>query len=339
MARNAQLVRQHKILEILERYRFGRTLEEIRDELVDELALGSLHTRSVRRDLEALQAAGLDVGVHDSQRGRIWKLGPRAKSTHKITATSSELIALSLSRDLLYPLAGTQFWQGIESFWKKVQEELPASVWKHYEKYRRVLHVLGMPAKSYAEHQGTIKTLNRAIVEHRVVEIDYQPIGRTLATRRIEPLAIVFYQSSLYIIAADHDLPAAASDRIRHWKLDRFQRAVALDEWFSQPEGFDVNQYLAKSVGIFSRQTPRDIRVRISQRAAPWVLEDPWHPEQRVRRESTGDVVITVPVAHEMEIVPRVLALGVEAEILSPASCRKRVAETVRALATQYETS
>ena len=78
MARNEQLIRQHKILQILERSRFGRLLEEIRDDLVDELGLTSLHTRSVRRDLQALQAAGVDVDVHDSPRGRVWKLGPRA---------------------------------------------------------------------------------------------------------------------------------------------------------------------------------------------------------------------------------------------------------------------
>ena len=51
MARNEQLVRQHKVLQILERARFGRTLQETRDDLVDELGLSSLHTRSVRRDL------------------------------------------------------------------------------------------------------------------------------------------------------------------------------------------------------------------------------------------------------------------------------------------------
>ncbi|MDB4640925.1 WYL domain-containing protein, partial [Pirellulaceae bacterium] len=124
MARNEQLIRQHKVLQILERVRYGKTLEEIRDDLVDELGLKSLHTRSVRRDLEALQAAGLDVDAHDSGRGKVWKLGPRAKSTYKITASATELIALSLGRDLLYPLVGTPFWIGIESFWNKIQEEL-----------------------------------------------------------------------------------------------------------------------------------------------------------------------------------------------------------------------
>jgi len=64
VARNEQLIRQHKILQILERYRFGRTLDEIRHELVEELGLTSLHSRTVRRDLEALQAAGIDVDPH-----------------------------------------------------------------------------------------------------------------------------------------------------------------------------------------------------------------------------------------------------------------------------------
>ena len=62
MARNEQLIRQHKILQILERVRYGKTLKELSDDLIEELGLASIHQRTVRRDLEALQAAGIDVG-------------------------------------------------------------------------------------------------------------------------------------------------------------------------------------------------------------------------------------------------------------------------------------
>lgn len=335
MARNEQLIRQHKILQILERVRYGKTIEELRDDLVDELGLTSLHTRSVRRDLKALQVAGVDVDVHDLARGKVWKLGARAKATHKITASATELISLSLGRDLLYPLAGTPFWMGIESFWNKIREELPDSVLDHYEEYRQIIYVLGMPAKSYAQQHGILKTLNRAIMEHRVVEIEYHSVGKPISQRLIEPLAVVFYQSSLYIVAAASEVEDP-HDRVRHWKLDRFQKATALDRWFKIDDDFDLKQHLGQSLGIFAGGKTKNFKIRISSYAAPWVIEDPWHRDQHIKSLEDGSIELTVRAAHELEIIPRVLALGAQAELLSPASSRRSIAKIIKSMSDKY---
>jgi predicted DNA-binding transcriptional regulator YafY len=336
MARNEQLIRQHKLLQMLEDARFGRTLEELRDDLVESLGLGTLHVRSLRRDLEALQAAGFDIDTVDSARGKLWKLGSRGRGAFKITASATELIALSLSRDLLYPLAGTPFWQGIETFWNKLQEELPGTVWDHYENYRQFFYVRGMPAKSYQQQHGILATLHRSIQEHRVVDIEYQSIGKDPAKRKIEPYAVAFYQSSLYIIAAAHERPITAPDRVRHWKLDRFLKATALDQWFKLPDDFDLKEHLGASLGIFAGGKAKDFKIKISSYATRWVIEDPWHADQRVEKQPDGGIILTVKAAHELEIIPRVLALGAEAEVLSPASCRKTIAEMVQRLAAKY---
>jgi predicted DNA-binding transcriptional regulator YafY len=337
MARNEQLIRQHKILQLLENYRFGRTLEEIRDELVESLGLGSLHVRSVRRDLEALQAAGFDIDGKDSSRGRLWKLGASGRGAYKITASATELIALSLSRDLLYPLAGTPFWLGIESFWNKLQDELPDSVWDHYDEYREILYVRGTPAKSYQSQHGILATLHRAIMEHRVVEIEYQSLGKDPAKRKIEPYGVVFYQSSLYIIAAAEERPITAPDRVRHWKLDRFLKATALDQWFKIPDAFDMKEHLGASLGIFVGKETKDFRIRVGSFAARWVLEDPWHPNQQVEKHDDGSITLTVPAAHELEILPRILALGDQAELLAPAAARKKLVDLIGKMAAKYE--
>jgi predicted DNA-binding transcriptional regulator YafY len=335
MARNEQLIRQHKLLTILERNRFGRTVQELQADLVEELGLSSLHPRTVLRDLEALQSAGLDVVNQENMRGNVWRLGPRARSSAKIQASATELISLSLSRDLLYPLAGTPFWQGIETFWNKLRDELPPPVWKHYEAYRQVLFVRGMPAKSYEKQHGILATLHRAILEHRQVRIDYQPPGKEAQQRTIEPYAVVFYQSSLYIIAAANEVPAG-QDRIRHLKLDRFVKATALDAYFERPANFDLQEHLGQGMGIFSGGKAQDYRIRISARGARWVVEDPWHPDQRIDRQSDGSILLAVKAHHDLEIIPRVLALGSEAEVLGPASCRKAIAAIARSLAATY---
>jgi predicted DNA-binding transcriptional regulator YafY len=335
MARNEQLIRHHKLLTILERNRFGRTVQELQADLVQELGLTSLHPRTVLRDLEALQQAGLDVIEQENMRGRVWRLGPRARNSAKIQASSTELISLSLSRDLLYPLAGTPFWQGIESFWNKLRDELPPPVWKHYEAYRQVLYVRGMPAKSYEKQHGILATVHRAILERRLVRIAYQPPGKETQQRTIEPYAVVFYQSSLYIIAAAHEIPEG-QDRIRHLKLDRFTKATALDAFFQQPANFDLQEHLGQGMGIFSGGKAQDYRIRISARGARWVGEDPWHPDQRIDRQPDGSILLAVKAHHDLEIIPRVLALGSEAEVLGPASCRKAIAVIVRGLAATY---
>jgi len=338
MARNEQLVRQHKILQILERVRYGYLLEEIRDALVEELGLSSLHTRTVRRDIESLQQAGLDIDVHDSGRGRVWKLGPNARGTHKITASATELIALSLGRDLLLPLSGTPFWLGIESFWTKIREQLPEATWEHYRKFRQVLHVTGFAAKNYSAKEGILKNLNRAIHQHRVVDVSYQKTGQPSASqRKLEPYGIVFHQGSIYIVAAACELPEEDPNRLRHWKLDRFKKAEVTDQYFKLPADFDLEKHLGGSIGIFAAKEPRDFVIRVSANAVGWVTEDPWHPEQKVEPQQDGSILLTVKAAHDLEIIPRVLALGPAAEVVSPLSTRQAIKQRLMEMAQVYE--
>ena len=334
MARNEQLIRQHKILQILERVRFGKTVEEIKQDVVDELGLSSIHSRTLRRDMEALQAAGIDVQQHDTQRGKVWKLGPLAKSTTKISVSSTELIALALGRRLMYPLAGSPFWRGIESFWNKVQEEIPASVLEHYEKYWKTLRVIGMPVKSYEKHHGMLNTIHRAIIEHRVLEMVYEVPGGTPKTRKVEPYAVVLWHSSLYIIAVNH---GDAESGIRTWKLDRIKKTIALDQWFEEDKDLDIDEFISDSLGIFVGNKARNFKIRLSAKAASWVKEEPWHPDQKLKELKTGEFELTVKAGHDVEIISRVMQLGAEAELLSPASARQAVAAMIKDLAKKYK--
>lgn len=335
MARNEQLIRQHKLMQLLEYSRFGRTLEELRGDLVADLGLTTLHERTVRRDLEALQAAGFDIQTETVQRGRVFKLGQNNTGVHEIGISATELIALSIGRELLYPLLGTQYWRGIETFWNKVQETVPNGVYDHYSRYRKSLHVIGSPSKTYEHHAGALKTINRAMIEHRIVEIEYEPVGKPATVRRIEPYGLAVYQSSIYVVAAATEVEDP-NERLRHWKLDRFHRATALDEYFKPDENIDLSSHLGKSIGIFSGEDPTPVRIRLGQHAAAWVGEDPWHPEQSLDNQPDGTVILTVPASHPREVLPKVLSLGSDAEVLGPKQFRDAVGKAVKGMAAKY---
>ncbi len=335
MARNEQLIRQHKLLQLLEYSRFGRTLEELRADLVSDLGLSALHARTVRRDVEALQAAGFDIQTESLERGRVYKLGRTNRSVHQIGVSATELIALSIGRELLFPLLGTQYWRGIETFWNKVQEAIPDGVFEHYQRYRKTLHVFGTPSKTYERQEGMLKTINRAILEHRVVEIEYESVGKPASTRRIEPYGLAVYQSSIYVVAAATEV-SDPSDRLRHWKLDRFRHATALDEYFKPDPNVDLSKHLGQSIGIFSGDSPTPVRIRLGQRAAAWIREDPWHPEQQWDDQADGTPILTVPASHPRELLPKVLSLGADAEVLDPPDFRDAVRDAVTAMAETY---
>jgi predicted DNA-binding transcriptional regulator YafY len=336
LARNEQLIRQHKILQVLERHRFGCTLDELRRSVVEELGLTSLHSRSIRRDLDALIVAGMPIIDEETQRGRVWKLSRSDKGLHKIAITASELIALSMSRDLMLPLVGTQFWIGIESFWNKVREQLPEPVFEHYQRYRKTLYVLGLPTKNYEKQQGILKTVNRAIQEHRRLEVEYQVPGRMPSLRFLEPYGMALFQSSIYVVATEEARDGQGIEQLRHWKLDRFQSAKALDNWFKPNEAINVEDHLGRSVGIFSGGKSREYKIRLSPQAARWVGEDPWHAKQRLESQTDGSVLLFVPAVHNLEIIQRVLQLGAEAEVLEPEDCRQEISQTINAMVSRY---
>jgi predicted DNA-binding transcriptional regulator YafY len=335
VARNEQLIRQHKLLQLMEYSRFGRTLEELRGDLIADLGLSTLHERTVRRDLEALQSAGFDIQTDTVERGKVYKLGQNNTGVHEIGISSTELIALSIGRELLFPLLGTQYWRGIETFWNKVQEAVPNGVFDHYARYRKTLHVFGTPSKNYEHHAGILKTINRSILEHRVVEIEYESVGKPVSTRRIEPYGLAVYQSSIYVIAAVGE-SESGENRLRNWKLDRFRKAVALDEYFKPNPEIDVSDHLGKSIGIFSGETATMVEIRLGQRAAAWVGEDPWHPEQKLELHEDGSATLIVPASHPREVLPKLLSLGADAELIGPAAFREAIASTVDAMAGNY---
>lgn len=337
MARNEQLIRQHRILQILERVRFGKTLEELRDDLVEELGLQTMHPRTVRRDIEALQVAGFDIVQGEfPDRGKVWKLGPNYRESHRVNATASELIALSISRDMLLPLAGTPYWIGIESFWNKIRDDLPAGVMGHFEKYRRTLRVLGVPIKDYSRQQGIIKTLNRAIHEHRLVEVLYHSIGKAPRVRLIEPYETLLFQSSLYIIAAAHEDPDPAS-RIREFKLDRFEKAEILDQRFTPADPAVLDSYVGNSFGVSIGNEVQTLTLRIRGYAARLVQEDPWHPDQKVEKENDHSILLTIQSVNLRETLSRVLSLGPEAEVLDPPAVRQAMADLLQSAAKLYQ--
>ena len=339
--RYKQVARACKVLEILQNSRYGKTTRELADEVVRYMGLASVSLKSIERDVKFWQGYGFPIDSHktdDPERRTVWKLDRSYVELPKLPISVLELLAFAVGRELLLPLAGTPYWEGIQMLWSKMRQSLPEPLWKHFERLRPSVVVRGLVSKSYADKEGMLSALNRAIYQHRVTDIRDQGLGRSEAEdRAIEPHAIVLSGGNIYVAAtdADHD-----QSEFKLFKLDRLSRVTPRDQHFKPREDFEPDELFAASVGVFRSGKPSAFRIRVTGHAARWVVEEPLHPRQIVQPAAPNredpEIVLQIPSAHQQEIIPRVLALGEHAEVLEPESCREAIRETVHRLSRAY---
>jgi len=341
--RYKQVARACKVLEILQNSRYGKTTRELADEVVRYMGLASVSLKSIERDVKFWQGYVFPIQSHktnDPERRAVWKLDRSYVELPKLQISVLELLAFAVGRELLLPLAGTPYWEGIQMLWSKMREGLPQPLWEHFERLRQSLIVRGVVSKDYSDKEGMLSALNRAIYQHRVTAVRYQGLGQTEPQdRTIEPQAIVLSGGNIYVAATD---AGGTQSEFKLFKLDRITRVTPRDQHFKPRADFDPDELFAASVGVFRSGKPQKFRIRVTGPAARWVVEEPLHPGQVVRPEpedqdgQKGSLVLEIPSAHQEEIIARVLALGDHAEVLEPASCRAAIAEIAGRLVETY---
>src|SRR6266566_3114411 len=147
MPRNAEVIRQWTILREIERARHGGVT-------IDDLASQcDVTTRTIRRDLQALEEAGFplyDDRSHDDGRTR-WMINGQAFKGLAAGLTLSELCALYFSRTLLEALAGTPFGGDVESAFEKLASVLTPHMRQFLD---RLPHVIATKADPMRRRHG-----------------------------------------------------------------------------------------------------------------------------------------------------------------------------------------
>jgi len=136
MPRNAEVIRQWTIL---------RELEASRRVTIDDLAAKTgVTTRTIRRDLEALQTSGFPLFDELIDGKRYWMLEAKAFRRLDVTGfTLAELSALYFSRTLVECLAATPFQQDVASAFDKLATVLTPAMRQFLDRLPLVFQTKG----------------------------------------------------------------------------------------------------------------------------------------------------------------------------------------------------
>src|SRR5213593_180584 len=154
MPRNDQVTRQWLLLQKLESAR-GATIDELAAALPPDY---SRHPRTIRRDLEALEVRFPlltdKIGGHTR-----WRLMDGYRNIPRLAFSSTELMALVFSRDLLKPLDGTHIKASLDSALDKAAAALPPEGAAYVKQMQGYLPIGLGPHKVYRQHRETIERL------------------------------------------------------------------------------------------------------------------------------------------------------------------------------------
>ncbi|MGH7828197.1 MAG: helix-turn-helix transcriptional regulator, partial [Candidatus Binatia bacterium] len=157
MPRNDQITRQWHLLRRLEVSR-GATLHELVESVPNDFPRNS---RTIRRDLEALEAAGYPLITEHMNGQTRWRLIEGFRNIPALGFSGTELMALIFSRNLLKPLEGTEIQASLNSALSKVAAALPPQGHEYVRAMERVFSIGLGPHKSYQQYKNTVDLITQ----------------------------------------------------------------------------------------------------------------------------------------------------------------------------------
>src|SRR5687767_7359185 len=168
MPRNAEVIRQWSIL---------RALESSRRLTFDEMAeTTEVSTRTIRRDLEALQYVGFPIYDEVYEGKRYWLLEQKAFKRLDATGfTFAELSALYFSRTLVEGLAATPFQADVRSAFEKLAGALTPGMRVFLDRLPLAIQAKAEPGAHAAAARSSkeVSQLLDATLNHRRVTMRY----------------------------------------------------------------------------------------------------------------------------------------------------------------------
>ena len=324
MARGDQLARQWKIIQSLISSRQGKSVSDLAADL-------HCHTRTVYRDLEALQAAGFPVYTDRAGGKTLWSLLDTAKHSIPIPFSLPELMALYFSRGMMKVLKDTVFYDSLESLFDKIKSTLPPEYIDYLGQIEDSLEVRAKPYKQYGKIREIIEKVSEAAVQKKRIEIVYYTMSRKSRTRRkIAPYKIWFFDGTFYLIAN-----CGLREDVRIFALDRIKALEMTDEAFETPQDFNIDEFMKSSFGVFHGE-PVFVRIWFAEDIADYIREKIWHDSQRIEPQNDGSIIFEAEVAGTEEIKYWVLKWGAKARVLAPDSLREETRQEVEAMLGNY---
>jgi predicted DNA-binding transcriptional regulator YafY len=327
LVRNTEVIRQWQILREIESHRAGVTIHEL-------ARLGRVSTRTIRRDLQALQEAGFAVyDEGEAYETKRWKLDAQPFRSVQEGLSVADVAALYLSRSLVESLSGWPLADELRSAFAKIERSLNERMREFLSTLPQVVSTKAGPRAG--PRAGSLVDLTRrlfdAVRDRRIVEMRYfSATSNRAKSYTCHPYRLALAQGGVYLVAwVPH------YDEFRTFAVERIERLSVFDETFRKTRELPAELFGA-SMGVFWGPAER-IELEFDARVAPYVRGRTWHTSQQIEELPDGRLRLTLHVSNDWALRSWLLGFGASVRVMRPESLADALADEFKRACAVYE--
>jgi predicted DNA-binding transcriptional regulator YafY len=309
-------------------YLIADLLEEVNTALFDDNPSNNgIQIRQLRDDIKFMKSeagfnAPIESRVIDGKKHAYFYFDPNF-SISNMPINETELLQFKNALTLLSRFEGSPGFEWIsevsvilkDSFGLKTNNEKVIS-------FERNLDYTG---------ENFITQLFNAIVNKRVLSIEYEPFGQEMTVINFHPYFLKQYNNRWFIFGLNQ------ANNIATWNLalDRIKSIEELNVSYQDNET-DWDFHFASFYGVSKPfdQNEEEVQLLFTKMQAPYIKTKPIHESQKHYEVEDG-LLVKIKVIPNFELEQLILSFGEGVEVLSPESLRQSImnrAEKMRAL-------
>jgi predicted DNA-binding transcriptional regulator YafY len=289
--------------------RFGKTLPDLQEFLAEEGI--HVHTRTIRRDLTELEAAGLWVEVTRRDDGdTVYRIEGDLKIETKFNLR--EIAALIFSLKKMQTLQISPFGADLESVLDKILAQTPPRVAKIARELHYAFEPLETQMKSYLlpADESKVLVLTEAIYRRQALHLVYENIAGGHKEYDVWPMKMVQFRGSLYV----YTCRPGAADAPFVCAVDRILEIRKLDDRYDENSLRQASTKIAlmreRAFGLVDDGILKRYRITIAARLARYIAERKWHPTQKITKRKDGSVLLEFTASGAYEVDAWIRYLG-----------------------------
>lgn len=160
----------------------------------------------------------------------------------------------------------------------------------------------------------------------------YSPHKRETTERLIQPLHLLCYMGSWYLIAF-----CTLRGELRDFALSRIRTIEPTTQPVRLPDGLpSIKDYIRENFGLMSGVKSIKVCLRFTPDISSWVSQQVWHKGQEISYSKDGSLCLKFPVADFREIRREILKYGSSVEVITPKELREEVKREIEKMSKVY---